>query len=267
MERLRQFMIKRRERLDLTQRQLAVAASIQHGTIGAIEAGKVSKAPAIQTLDAIAIGLRVDPDLLVNIVRGKVGTSEDEIAQLARDGKVAGKGRAAAAALNIPGVVTGDRMDEITHAKPWFPWEDDTPAPLPWVAVVGEVGCGQLRLEDPDRATRKFPVPERYAKAAAYAVIARGDSLNALGPPRAPINDGDLLLVRKVREPEHGMVVVAYVPEEGATAKVYQRKAGIASLRPWSTNPEHETIAVDGRVQIVGEVFAVLPAPRDLEAE
>ncbi len=250
--------------------------------VNKIEGGADPEGISRGRIKALAAGLMLDREALEDVIDGKVPPTtswklardahgraaarlELDAEQLARDGKE--PGRQVAASLKIPGVVTGDRMGDIQHAKPWIPWEDDEPAALPWVAIVGEVGCGQLRLEDPDKATRRFPVPERYAKAAAFAVIARGDSLNALGPPREPIKDGDLLLVRKVREPEQGAVVIAYVPEEGAAAKVYWKKGGVARLRPWSTNPEHEAIAVDDQVQIVGEVFAVLPAPRDLEGE
>lgn len=266
------FVRLRREHLGVSQSEIARRADKSQSYIGQLEQGfnPNTGKPISPTLDAIedlAKALKVSDDLLYAVFKGRHGQSEAELAKLATQDS---KGRHVAAVLNIPGVTTGDRLSDLEpSAFGWIPWEEGAPADLPWVAVVGEVGCGQLRLDDPERPSRKFPIPTAYAARASWAVIARGDSLNALGPPRRPIDDGDLLLVRTLgkREPEHGMIVVAYVPDEGATAKVYWRKAGAASLRPWSTNPEHEAIAVNDQVQIVGEVFAVLPAPRELEGE
>lgn len=69
MDRLIQFMIRRREELRLSQRDLAKAAGMNPGTVSSIEAGKVTKSPSLETLDRLARGLRVTSDDLIAILR------------------------------------------------------------------------------------------------------------------------------------------------------------------------------------------------------
>lgn len=264
------FVRLRRTHLGLAQGDLAKAAGKSQSYISQIEVGlnpNTGKppSPTLDVIEALAGALKVPDTLLVDVAFGRLGTSEAELEKVAtRDHK-----SKLAAALAIPGVVTGDRMHEIEHAYriPWLD-EDEQPYVLkkrPTLPLVGEVGCGQPKLEDATRG-RPIEVPSHLAGPNRYLVIARGDSLNALGPPLEPVRDGDLLVVRRLREYKSKSVVVAYVPGEGAVAKVLWRSsAGRETLRPWSTNPDHEQIERGPEVEIVGEVFAVLPAPREVE--
>lgn len=70
MEQLKEFIIRRRDELHLSQRDLGKMSGLHHGTVAAIEAGRVAKSPSMDTLQKLAKGLRVDEDTLIRIVRG-----------------------------------------------------------------------------------------------------------------------------------------------------------------------------------------------------
>lgn len=71
MERFRDYLVRRRSELRYSQVDLAKSAGIPSATIAAIEAGRVTKAPRIDTLEKLAKGLRVDPQVLISLARGE----------------------------------------------------------------------------------------------------------------------------------------------------------------------------------------------------
>lgn len=71
MNRFREYVIGRRGDLKLSQRELAKAAGMSNNTLAAIEAGRVLKSPDLDTIDCLAKGLRVPPEVLTAIARGK----------------------------------------------------------------------------------------------------------------------------------------------------------------------------------------------------
>lgn len=64
-------MVRRRGELGLSQVELAKIAGIKSATIAAIEAGRVSRNPRLDTLEGLAKGLRVDTGVLIALVRGE----------------------------------------------------------------------------------------------------------------------------------------------------------------------------------------------------
>lgn len=56
--------------LGISQNELARLSGLNPGTLANIMVGRVTKAPSIDTLQKLAVGLRVAPDLLFRIARG-----------------------------------------------------------------------------------------------------------------------------------------------------------------------------------------------------
>jgi len=70
VETLIDFIQRRRARLGLGHNALARASGIDAGTLANLTGGRVKHAPALPTLQKLAAGLRVDPNLLVRIASG-----------------------------------------------------------------------------------------------------------------------------------------------------------------------------------------------------
>lgn len=58
----------------MSQDELAKASGVPKGTIGTIEAGYLKSPPGLQVLDKLARGLRVDPSVLIDLVRNEGDT-------------------------------------------------------------------------------------------------------------------------------------------------------------------------------------------------
>lgn len=71
IERLVEFIVARRKAIGLTQRGLAQASGINPGTLANIEAGRVTKSPALGTLEQLARGLRIPAEELIAVARGE----------------------------------------------------------------------------------------------------------------------------------------------------------------------------------------------------
>ncbi len=78
MHHLREFLIRRRFTLGLSQRELARQCRLNAGTIASIESGRVQRFPSLATLEALARGLQVEMAMLVDLAReGSAPASED----------------------------------------------------------------------------------------------------------------------------------------------------------------------------------------------
>jgi transcriptional regulator with XRE-family HTH domain len=71
IDKLREYLIARRDDLRLTQEELAKRSGVPRGTIAALEVGQVTKSPRGDTLEKLAKGLEVDVDTLLRIARGE----------------------------------------------------------------------------------------------------------------------------------------------------------------------------------------------------
>jgi transcriptional regulator with XRE-family HTH domain len=71
MERLRSYVIERRAELRLSQRELAKVSGVKAATIASIEAGRVARAPDLETLEPLAKGLKIPAEFLIALARGK----------------------------------------------------------------------------------------------------------------------------------------------------------------------------------------------------
>lgn len=141
----------------------------------------------------------------------------------------------------------------------------DDPRPLPEAAlpVVPVPILGAIHAGDPAWATQE---PEGWAFVPAdlartgelFALRVKGDCF-AYG--RKPIDDGDVVLVRKQPTVEDGQIAVVYWPDqEEAVLRRVERKDGMVILR--ADNPKYPVEVVKGRdLTILGRVVKVIADP------
>ncbi len=70
VEQLVTFIKERRAHLGLGHNALARASDLDPGTLANLMVGRIKKAPSLTTLRRLALGLRVDPELLIKIAGG-----------------------------------------------------------------------------------------------------------------------------------------------------------------------------------------------------
>lgn len=68
---LREFVTRRRHDIGLNQYDLAAAAGVGKGLISMLEAGRSANIPKVSSLVKLALGLRVDPEILLHLSRGR----------------------------------------------------------------------------------------------------------------------------------------------------------------------------------------------------
>lgn len=120
------------------------------------------------------------------------------------------------------------------------------------VPLVGRVAAGtgviaQEQVED------VLPLPaELTGEGELFMLAVRGDSMTGIG-----ILDGDYVVVRRQPHAEPGEIVVAGIPDEEATVKLYRRRRGKIVLVP--ANPAYDEIELSPEeVRIYGRVVLVL---------
>ena len=92
-----------------------------------------------------------------------------------------------------------------------------------------------------------------------YFMVVRGDSMDRCG-----INDSDIVAVRRTPVAREGDIVIARIGGD-ITMKRYHRDDDHIALQPHSTNPEHETIAIEVDTEdfeIVGVVVGAIIGTR-----
>ena len=111
------------------------------------------------------------------------------------------------------------------------------------VGIIGSIPCGNLALEDAAvEEIVRLPV-SLAGRGELFMLHARGDSMTGAG-----IDDGDLVLIRKQEEAQHGDIVVAYIEGEGNTLKRLHRYGNTVFLHP--ENPKYRDIPVtDCKIQ------------------
>ncbi len=120
------------------------------------------------------------------------------------------------------------------------------------VPLVGDVAAGVGVLAQ-ERVEEVFPLPETFAGAGpAFMLRVRGDSMVDAG-----ILDGDYVVVRHQEDAENGDVVVAGIPDEEATVKVFSRRRGKVVLTPANASMAPMTFE-PGEVSLYGKVLTVL---------
>ncbi len=124
--------------------------------------------------------------------------------------------------------------------------------PARHVPLVGDVAAGTDVLAQ-ENVEELLPLPEDFTGAGQLFMLrVRGDSMIERG-----ILDGDYVVVRQQGEADRGDVVVAGIPGEEATVKVYSRRSGKVVLTP--ANPAMQPMVFDPPdITLFGKVVTVL---------
>ena len=139
-----------------------------------------------------------------------------------------------------------DEPSSMTDAIPYHPNKR--------IPVLGRIAAGlPLYAEQNIESYMSIELPDDGEY---FALIARGDSMDALG-----IKDGYTLIVRRQNAVDDGDVAVVLVDGEDATVKRFYQSGNRITLMPQSTNPKHmpqiyDTKKIDICVQ--GKVAKVL---------
>ena len=124
--------------------------------------------------------------------------------------------------------------------------------PVRHVPLLGDVaaGTGVLAVEQVEELV---PVPEDLTgDGELFMLRVRGESMIEAG-----IYDGDFVVVRSQPDADNGEVVVAGIPGEEATVKIFLRKRNKIVLRPANETME-DLVFEPGEVQIYGKVVTLL---------
>ena len=125
------------------------------------------------------------------------------------------------------------------------------------VPLLGNANCGEALSFADDYIEDRINISKKHIKENQndyFFVKAIGDSMN-----KSKINNGDLVLVKKMQEkPRLGDIVVAVINGLG-TIKKFQEVNGIPVLLPNSTNVKHQPIILhsEDQVNICGEIERV----------
>ncbi|MGH9047102.1 MAG: transcriptional repressor LexA [Acidimicrobiales bacterium] len=120
------------------------------------------------------------------------------------------------------------------------------------VPLVGDVAAGTGVLGE-QRVEEVFPLPETFTGTGpTFMLRVRGDSMIEAG-----ILDGDFVVVRHQEDAENGEVVVAGIPDEEATVKMFARKRGKVVLTPANSTMAPMIFEPD-QVLIYGKVLTIL---------
>ncbi len=124
--------------------------------------------------------------------------------------------------------------------------------PVRHVPLLGSVAAGTGVLTD-ERVEEILPLPEDFTgDGNLFMLKVRGDSMIEAG-----ILDGDYVVVRQQSDVRNGDTIVAGIPGEEATVKVYRKDGNTITLIPQnSTMSEMKFPAAD--ITIFGRVVTVL---------
>lgn len=138
--------------------------------------------------------------------------------------------------------VTSDSAGETTAER----------RPTRHVPLIGDVAAGTGVLAQ-EQVEELLPLPaDLTGDGELFMLRVRGSSMIEAG-----ILDGDFVVARVEKEPEDGTTVVAGVPGDEATVKVFRRNNDMIILEP--ANSEMEPMTFDpGEVEIFGRVVTVL---------
>lgn len=209
--------------------------------------GHISKS-YVKYLSKIAVVLGTTTDYLVT---GDGPKSRDQIvgagAALGVASGVIGAAAGAAASIvsGVMGTGKSSKLQDVIQ-----PLDLGTFRRIP---ILGRVSAGLPLYAE--QHIEGFTVTDLNGGAEYFALIVRGDSMNAIG-----ICDGYRVLVRRQDEVENGQVAVVMVGDEDATVKRVYATGTTVTLMPQSTNPAHQPQIYDPAktpVRIIGRVVRV----------
>ena len=126
--------------------------------------------------------------------------------------------------------------------------------PVKPVVVLGKISAGMPVFAEENRDGVAYAPANQIKDGYDYFYLrVNGDSMNRL------FNDGDIVLVQKQETLENGEIGLIRVNGFDATIKRYYFEDGIVTLKPESTNEEHQTQKYDTNiteVAIVGKAIS-----------
>ena len=125
-------------------------------------------------------------------------------------------------------------------------------SPVRNVPLVGEVAAGTGVLAQ-ENIEELLPMPEQFTGTGpTFMLRVRGDSMVDAG-----IFSGDFVVVRQQPEAHNGDIVVAGIPDDEATVKIFSRRGQHIVLTP--ANPSYEPMVLeDDAVTIYGKVVTIV---------
>jgi len=159
-----------------------------------------------------------------------VGTAREHLDNLVAEGRL----------TKLGGVSRGFRLPDAADGGPTLR-----------IPILGHVQAGAPTLAVED-VQGYIPVQAHPAADDLFALRVDGESMN-----RAGILPGDLVVVRRQSDADHGDVVVVLI-EDSATVKRLVKRHGQVELRPESDNPEFKPIRLTSETALLlGKVIEV----------
>ena len=153
---------------------------------------------------------------------------------------------------HLDNLVTEGRLTKLGGVSRGFRLPDDKAGgPTRQIPILGHVQAGAPTLAVED-VQGYIPVQAHPAADDLFALRVDGESMN-----RAGILPGDLVVVRRQSDADHGDVVVVLI-EDSATVKRLVKRHGQVELRPESDNPEFKPIRLTSETALLlGKVIEV----------
>jgi repressor LexA len=125
-------------------------------------------------------------------------------------------------------------------------------SPVRNVPLIGEVAAGTGVLAQ-ENVEELLPMPEQFTGTGpTFMLRVRGDSMVDAG-----IFSGDFVVVRQQPEAHNGDIVVAGIPDDEATVKIFSRRGQHVVLTP--ANPSYQPMVLEGdAVTIYGKVVTIV---------
>lgn len=245
---VQEFVARRRHQLGFNQYELAAAAGVSKGLVSMLEAGRSPNLPKVSSLAKLAQGLRVDPEVLIQLSRGKADFHVlDDVGVL----------RIIPSGVPEHILALGWPVMGAPPAKPEPEEEPVIPVDPDRVVVItdeyvekpffGNVGAGKALVLD-DYPCEGRQVLKSMADDGDGIVDVQGDSMTLAG-----IYPGMSLVVKHQDYAEPGDIVLASIPWHGTVVKrMEMRDDG-----PWLVAQSltfHPPIKITEEVRIVGVV-------------
>jgi SOS-response transcriptional repressor LexA len=248
-ELVRDFVARRRRELGLNQYELAEKAGVSKGLVSMLEATRSPNIPKVSSLIKLAHGLKVDPEILIQLSQGRANLhvlDDRGVLRLIPPGVPDH-----ITALGRPIFDDAPPIEELPREAPAILIEADTVqvsmedrVPVPF---YGEVGAGPEVLM-PEHPSDIRLVPRHLIDDGDAVVEVRGDSMNL-----ANIYPGMNLLVKHQDHAELGDIVLAVVPWHGTVVKRLAMREGRPQLVSESM-AYYAPIPLSDEVRIVGVV-------------
>lgn len=238
---------ERREALGLSLADVGAEIGVASSTIHRYERGafKDIKLPVI---GAIASVLHVNPQWLIGNTDDPIDYDDGDLLANIPDAYLKacnGDVKKAVAMMKAADQdVTKEQKSKLT--MPQY-------QPTHCIPILGRISAGLPLYAD--EQVEGYTHTELNGGAEYFALRVSGDSMNA-----ARIQEGDLLIVRRMDIVNNGDIAVVLVGDEDATVKRFYQEGNTVTLMPQSTNPEHQPQVYDTRktrIRIQGKVVKI----------